>query len=90
MHIQKEIFTFVAGCSNLRVIDACWKLNMYHCMMAVPQKVNGFPLLTFPNVCVNEPKPGSVFCREHHRFLTEHGVPVQKDEFLHHVGCKGM
>ena len=62
---------------------------MYHCMMAVPQEVKGYPLLSFPNVCVSEPKPGSVFCGEHHDLLTRHKVPVQKDEFLRYVGCKG-
>ena len=62
---------------------------MYHCMMAVPQEAKGFPLLSFPNVCVCEPKPGSVFCREHHDLLSRHRVPVQKDEFLRYIGCKG-
>ncbi|XP_053394211.1 uncharacterized protein LOC123566027 [Mercenaria mercenaria] len=75
------------GCKNLRVIDACWKLNMFHCMMAVPQKADGYPLLSLPNVCIREPMPGSVFCRDHHELLTRHNIPVKKDNFLKHVGC---
>lgn len=54
------------GCINLRVIDSCWKVCMCHCMFAVPMEIDGYPLLTFPNVCTQEPKAGSVFCGEHH------------------------
>lgn len=39
------------GCSNLRVIDSCGKVCMCHCMFAVPMEIDGYPLLTFPNVC---------------------------------------
>lgn len=38
------------GCSNLRVIDSCWKVCMCHCMFAVPMEIDGYPLLTFPSV----------------------------------------
>ncbi|WAR06262.1 hypothetical protein MAR_021631 [Mya arenaria] len=77
------------GCENLRVIDACWKLNIFHCLMSVPQHVDGYPLLSFPNVCVNEPRAGSVFCQEHFQLLQRNGVPTEKKSFLQHVGCKG-
>ncbi|XP_052782723.1 uncharacterized protein LOC128218976 isoform X2 [Mya arenaria] len=77
------------GCENLRVIDACWKLNIFHCLMSVPQHVDGYPLLSFPNVCVNEPRAGSVFCQDHFQLLQRNGVPTEKKSFLQHVGCKG-
>lgn len=58
-------------------------------MMAVTTEVDGYPLLSFPDVCVAEPKPGSVFCQEHFQLLEKHGVPTEKKDFLHYIGCKG-
>lgn len=78
-----------AGCQNLRVIDGCWKLCLPHCMMAVPMEVNGYPLINFPNVCISEPKPGSVFCAQHEELLKKNNVPTVKQEFLKYLGCKG-
>lgn len=77
------------GCENLRVIDSCWKVCMCHCMFAVPMEVDGFPSLSFPNVCTNEPKVGSVFCEEHFSLLTRNGVPTRKEDFLKFIGCTG-
>ncbi|XP_055999024.1 uncharacterized protein LOC130047675 [Ostrea edulis] len=77
------------GCSNLRVIDSCWKVCMCHCMFAVPMEVGGYPLLTFPNVCTLEPKHGSVFCKEHFNLLERHNIPTKKD-FLKFLGCAGF
>uniref|UniRef100_A0A8W8P019 Uncharacterized protein n=1 Tax=Magallana gigas TaxID=29159 RepID=A0A8W8P019_MAGGI len=75
------------GCSNLRVIDSCWKVCMCHCMFAVPMEIDGYPLLTFPNVCTQEPKAGSVFCGEHHQLLERHQIPTKKEDFLKFLGC---
>ena len=77
------------GCSNLRVIDSCWKVCMCHCMFAVPMEVDGYPLLNFPNVCTLEPKAGSVFCQEHHKLLEKHNIPTKKEDFLQFLGCTG-
>ena len=85
----KIILNFISGCQNLRVIDLCWKLCIPHCMLAVETEVEGFPLLNFPNVCSEEPKPGSVFCMKHHELLQSHSIPTEKNEFLKHIGCKG-
>nr|XP_022311118.1 uncharacterized protein LOC111116419 [Crassostrea virginica] len=75
------------GCSNLRVIDSCWKVCMCHCMFAVPMEVDGYPLLNFPNVCTLEPKAGSVFCQEYHKLLEKHNIPTKKEDFLQFLGC---
>lgn len=69
------------GCSNLRVIDSCWKVCMCHCMFAVPMEIDGYPLLTFPNVCTQEPKAGSVFYGEHHQLVERHQIPTKKKPF---------
>lgn len=70
-------------CSNLCVIDSCGKVCMCHCMFDVPMEIDGYPLLTFPNVCTQEPKAGSVFCGEHHQ------IPTKKEDFLKFLGCAG-
>ena len=80
---------FPVGCQNLRVIDSCWKLCIPHCMLAVQTEVDGFPLLNFPNICSDEPKPGSVFCESHHQLLETKSVPTEKGAFLKFLGCKG-
>lgn len=56
---------------------------MCHCMFAVPMEIDGYPLLTFPNVCTQEPKAGSVFRGEHHQ------IPTKKEDFLKFLGCAG-
>ena len=61
---------------------------MPHCMFAVEKEVKGIPLINFPNVCTNEPKPGSVFCTEHHTLLESKGIPTKKEDYLKHIGCK--
>ena len=57
--------------------------------MAVRTEVDGYQLLNFPDVCVAEPKPGSVFCHEHHHLLERHSIPTEKKDFFRHIGCKG-
>ncbi|XP_060583999.1 uncharacterized protein LOC132740163 [Ruditapes philippinarum] len=76
------------GCKNLRVIDSCWKLCIPHCMLAVPTEVKGSSLLTFPNVCTEEPMAGSVFCQNHYEVLVRNSVPTEKRAFLRFIGCK--
>lgn len=75
------------GCSNMHVIDSCWKVCICHCMFAVPMEIDGYPLLTFPNVCTQEPKAGSVFCGEHHQLFVRHQIPTKKEDFLKFLGC---
>ena len=58
-------------------------------MLAVQTEVDGFPLLNFPNVCSEEPKPGSVFCEGHHQLLEQKSIPTEKGAFLKYLGCKG-
>ena len=58
-------------------------------MMAVRTEVDGYPLLNFPDVCVAEPRPGSVFCSEHHDLLERNSIPTEKKAFPRHIGCKG-
>ncbi|CAC5418866.1 unnamed protein product [Mytilus coruscus] len=75
------------GCENLRVIDSCWKVCHCHCMFSVPMEVDGYPLLSFQNVCTSEPKAGSVFCSDHHELLLRHNIQTKKEDFLHYIGC---
>lgn len=86
---REDVMKGIQRCSNLRVIDSCWKVCMCHCMFAVPMEIDGYPLLTFPNVCTQEPKAGSVFCGEHHQLLVRHQIPTKKEDFLKFLGCAG-
>lgn len=86
---REDVMKGIQGCSNLRVIDSCWKVCMCHCMFAVPMEIDGYPLLTFPNVCTQEPKAGSVLCGEHHQLLERHQIPTKKEDFLKFLGCAG-
>lgn len=61
---------------------------MPHCMFSVENEVHGYPLISFPDVCTNEPLKNSVFCKEHFGLLQLNGIPTKKEEFLQHIGCK--
>lgn len=75
------------GCGSkkqggLLVLDGIWKLAFPHCMLKVTNTVNKIPLLHYPDVCPQQPKPHHAFCSEHCSVATELGIPTVTQQFL--------
>ena len=58
-------------------------------MHPVKSKVQGIPLLNFPDVCTEEPVPGKAFCLRHCMLAHESGVPSNLREYINFRSGKG-
>ena len=60
------------------------------CLSLYQNFVKGFPLLNYPNVCTDSPKPGKAFCEEHVAYLTNKhpDVPTDIRGFLKYCGIQ--
>ena len=81
---------FHVGCGRCWSLDGNWKLGFVHCMDPVKSKVQGFPLINYPDVCTQEPVPGKAFCLHHCSVAYEKGVPSKLRDYLDFKSGKGL
>ncbi|KAK6169667.1 hypothetical protein SNE40_020669 [Patella caerulea] len=74
------------GCGKLWVTDGLWKLQFAHCMFHKQNTVDGVPLINFPDVCTEEPEPGSAFCPDHFKLMEKSKIPTSLKGFLKYAG----
>ena len=69
-------------------IHLCWKLNYKICLWSPQKKENQDQTLgEFPNVCAEQPAPGSAFCPSHSKAVKDLGYPSGLREFLIKCGA---
>ena len=76
------------GCGKVVSVDGNWKLNFRICCWRPQEKYSGQNILEeYPNVCSEEPVPGSAFCKDHTKIVESLEYPTQLKKFIQKCGA---